>query len=77
MNIEVLLITFSEMENTEHWNHDLCGMQHTFFSKPKYNREQFIIFLGWGMSSALLFLLTWALRDCCIPILQCSAKIYV
>lgn len=44
MNIEVLLITSSEMENTEHWNHDLCGMQHTFFSKPKYNREQFIIF---------------------------------
>lgn len=29
----------------ECWNHELCGMQHTFFSKSKYNREPSIIFL--------------------------------
>lgn len=75
MNVEVLL-TYNEMENTEQWNHDLCGMQHTFFSKPKYKWEQFIIFLHWGMSRALLFLLTRVLIDCCIT-LQYSAKTYM
>lgn len=39
MNTEVPLVPYSEMENTELRNHDLCGMQHKFFSKPKYNWE--------------------------------------